>query len=62
MEHYLKILEDGRVISGKKRDESSDIVYDDSITFNDFEEGYAWLNEKFGVEKREIQYIHQLDI
>lgn len=62
MEHYLKINEEGIVFPGKKKDNSDEIIYDQSITFTDFEEGYAWLNKKYGIEKREIQYIHELDI
>lgn len=61
MEHYLKITDEG-VVYGKRLDNSKDIVYDDSKRFNDFEEGYEWIYDQFGVEKRDIQYIHQLDI
>jgi len=61
MEHYLKITEEG-VFAGKKQTNSDEIVYDESLKFDDFDEGYEWLHEKFGVEKREIHYIHQLDV
>lgn len=61
MEHYLKITQDG-VIAGKKKENSDEIIYDKSKTFQDFEEGFEFLNKKFGIEKREIHYIHQLDI
>ena len=61
MEYYLKITEDG-VIYGKKNENEDDVVYDESLSFKDFEEGYEWLIEKFGVAKSDIQYIHQLEI
>lgn len=61
MEYYLKITEEG-VVHGKKKENEDEAVYDESIRFNDFEEGYEWLNKKYGVAKRDIQYIHQLDI
>lgn len=61
MEHYLKQSEDF-VIYGKKRKNANEVEYDESITFQSLDEGSQWIFEKFGIEKRDIQYIHQLDI
>lgn len=61
MEHYLKQVED-LVIYGKKRKNADEVEYDESITFQSLDEGSEWIFKKFGIEKRDIQYIHQLDI
>ncbi len=61
MEHYLKQAEN-LVIYGTKKKNADEVEYDESITFNSLDEGIDWIYENFGVEKRDIQYIHQLDI
>lgn len=61
MEHYLKLTEEG-IIYGKKPQNSNDIKYDETISFDTLDDGIEWVINKFGIEKREIQYIHQLDI
>lgn len=61
MEHYLKQLED-LVVYGVKKKDAEEVEYDESVTFESLDEGSEWIFEKFGVEKRDIQYIHQLDI
>lgn len=61
MEHYLKVTEEG-VIYGKKPKNSDNILYDENVSFDNLDEGIDWVMNKFRIEKREIQYIHQLDI